>query len=199
MQNYLSPPFCSSIAGSCGSGKSYLIKYICESFSNFFNGFIVFSNTASFNDDYKFLEAYKHKIYGTLDFDNELKKIMKIQQKNRSAGRKRHFLIIFDDVYGSIKDSKQFKEFISTYRHFNLSIIFAAQYITGISTYLREISAYIILFHQNTHLSLKAAYENYFCDLYPSFEEFKKKFKLGKYQFSFIDRKNQKRYVMKAP
>jgi ABC-type dipeptide/oligopeptide/nickel transport system ATPase component len=199
MQNYLKLPFCSTIAGSCGSGKSYLIKYICESFSNIFNGFIVFSNTATFTEDYKFLENYKHKILGSLDFDNELKKIMSIQEKNRNKGIKKQFLIIFDDIFGSIKDSKKFKEFISTYRHYNLSIIFSAQYICGIATYLREISAYVMIFNQKTNNSLKLAYENYFADKYTSFEEFKKNFSLQRYKFYFVDRIINKRYVMKAP
>jgi ABC-type dipeptide/oligopeptide/nickel transport system ATPase component len=199
MQNYLKLPFCSTIAGSCGSGKSYLIKYICESFSNIFNGFIVFSNTATFTEDYKFLENYKHKILGSLDFDNELKKIMSIQEKNRNKGIKKQFLIIFDDIFGSIKDSKKFKEFISTYRHYNLSIIFSAQYICGISTYLREISAYVMIFNQKTNNSLKLAYENYFADKYTSFEEFKKNFSLQRYKFYFINRIENKRYVMMAP
>ena len=91
---------------------------------------------------------------------------MKIQKRNREKNNPCNVLLIFDDIFGSINNSKVFKDLVSTYRHYNISIIFSAQYVSGSVTYLREISNYIILFNQRTQSALKLAYESYFAAEY---------------------------------
>ena len=204
MQNYIQLPFTLNIAGFCGSGKSHCIQYLIKSIKSQLDCIIVISNTANFNDDYKFLDEYtniKTKIINSLNAEQAIKLIMKIQKRNREQDNKKNVLLIFDDVFGSIKDSKYFKDLVSTYRHYNISIVFSAQYISGAQTYLREISAYVIVFNQRTQSALKLAYEAYFAADFESFGDFKTHFKnsLKQYHFYFIDRKNDKKSIMVAP
>ena len=206
MNNYIKLPFIVNIAGHCGSGKSYFIKYLIQSLRGEFNCIAVFSNTAAFTEDYDFLKELdgpdlKTLIMSSLVADDVIKKIMAIQKRNRQANKKRNVLVIFDDIFSSIKDSKIFKDLVSTFRHYNISIIFSAQYITASASYLREISNYIVIFHQRTMASLKICYENYFIADYENFGAFKQDFakKLQKYHFYFIDRIGDKKTVMVCP
>jgi predicted AAA+ superfamily ATPase len=201
MNNFIKTNFSLTISGACQSGKTHLIKYIVKSFKEEFDWIVLFSNTAGFNNDYEFLKEYKHYSFGTIGFDQKLKAIMNIQKKNREKGNKCKILMILDDIQGSIKESKVFSQFCSTYRHFNISLIFSVQYITAASTSLREISSHIIIFNQKTANSLKACYENYFQEEYETFNDFKRHFisSLKKYHFYFIDRTTNKRFIMVAP
>jgi hypothetical protein len=206
MENFIKLPFIVNIAGHCGSGKSYFISYMVRSLANSFNCICVFSNTALFTDDYAFLQALnkpelKTFVFSSLQAEETIKKIMAIQKKNRQSDCKRNVLIIFDDIFGSIKDSKVFKDLVSTFRHYNISIVFSAQYITASASYLREISNYIVIFHQRTLNALKICYENYFIADYENFNSFKQDFakKLQKFNFYFIDRITDKKLVMLCP
>lgn len=203
MNKLIKLPFIVNIAGHCGSGKTYFIKYMIESFKNDFDCVIIFSNTANFSEDYTFLEniSCRSFIYNTLDVEEDLKKIMRIQANFRKSDIKKNVLIIFDDVFSSVKDSKQFKNLATTYRHYNISIAFSAQYISGASSYLREISNYIVIFEQRTINSLKLCFENYFAGEYENFNNFKAAFckSLKKYHFYFIDRIKNIKFVAKCP
>jgi len=188
MDNTLGEKFVALISGTNGSGKTYLIKYLLKCIKYRYEYIIIFSNTASFNDDFdNVVEKQKLMVYGVEDFDKKLERFMLYQKKTNSQNRT---LIIFDDIAGSIKTSKQFTVLISQQRHFNCSCIFSIQYIAMAATYLRAISRFIIIFKQYTKNSLKLAYENYFYNI-ETYEEFKKFFQnaLKQYEFFFIDRK----------
>jgi hypothetical protein len=221
MKNYIKLPFILNVNGFCGSGKSWSIQYLIKSMKNELNCIVVFSNTAAFTNDYEFLNEMGEPsassprdaisrsgcvpissfVFSSLDADSKLKKIMAIQKKNRIQDRPRNVLIIFDDIFGSIKDSKTFKDLVTTFRHYRISIIFSAQYISASATYLREISNFIIIFNQRTMNALKITYENYFVDEYETFGEFKAAFKnkLKDFHFYFIDRIQNKKYIMVCP
>jgi len=125
---------------------------------------------------------------------------MAIQKKNRKTDVKRHVLLVFDDIFGSLKDSKVFKNLISTFRHYNISVIFSVQYVSATATYLREISQYIVVFDQRTLAALKLTYENYFQE-FEKFTDFKAYFKhkLQKFHFFFIDREKNTKKIMICP
>lgn len=203
MNEYVKLPFIFNINGSCGSGKSYFIQYLVKCLKNSFNCVIVFSNTANFTNDYEFLKelGIKNFIFSSLDVDEKIKKIMAIQKKNRQKDNPANVLIIFDDILGTIKDNKIFKDLVSTFRHYRISIIFSVQYVSGSATYLREISNYVIIFNQRTQNALKLCYENYFADSYENFSSFKQDFvkKLQNYHFYFIDRIKNKKFIMVCP
>jgi ABC-type dipeptide/oligopeptide/nickel transport system ATPase component len=209
--NIIKPPFSLTLTGHCGSGKSYLIKYIIRSFQqkSFFDFICVFSNTANFTEDYDFLKdkpaedpstGTRYAIFSPIYADEKIKRLMQIQKKNRENDNKKNVLIVFDDCFGSVKDSKQFKDLISTYRHYNFSIIFSVQYISGSTTYLREISQYAAIFEQRSANALKLCYESYFQE-FEKYTEFKKFFKdkLKKYRFFFINRSDNTKKIMKCP
>lgn len=204
MDKFIQLPFTLNVAGHCGSGKTVMIRYLIKSLKSQLDCVVVISNTANFTEDYKFLDDYQNikcKIFNSLSAENVIKALMQIQKRNRENDNKKNVLLIFDDVFGSIKDSKYFKDLVSTYRHYNISIIFSAQYISGSQTYLREISNYVVVFNQRTQSALKLAYEAYFAADFETFGEFKNHFKnsLPQYHFYFIDRKNDKKSIMVAP
>lgn len=203
MNNYVQIPFIMNVNGFCGSGKSFMIQYLIKSLKSQLNCIMVFSNTAAFTNDYEFLKTMgiSHYIFSSLDSDEKLKKIMIIQKKNRLQDKPRNVLIIFDDVFGSIKDSKVFKDIVTTFRHYRISIIFSAQYISAASTYLREISNYVVIFNQRTMNALKITYDNYFITDFENFGDFKVAFKntLQPYHFYFIDRIKNSKSIMVCP
>lgn len=202
MDNYIKLPFILNVAGGCGSGKSYFIQYLIKTLPGF-DCIVVISNTAGFTQDYEFLKemGIKFFIFNSLDAEVKIKTLMALQKKNRLSNTIKNVLLIFDDIFGSIKDSKCFKDLASTFRHYRISIIFSAQYISASATYLREISNYIIIFSQKTTNALKLCYENYFVEDYENFNSFKVGFfkKLKKYHFYFIDRILGKKFIMVCP
>lgn len=202
MNKYIKTPSIININGYCGSGKSYFCKYLCLSMRENFNNVVVFSNTANFSGDYDFLKSgFNYRIYSTANVNEMIKMILNLQKKNRAENNKINILMIFDDIFSSVKDSKDFKNLVSTYRHYNISIIFSTQYVCGSASYLREISQYVIIFNQRTGPALKACYDNYFIQDYEKFSTFKLDFtnKLQNYQFYFIDRIKNTKHVMKCP
>ena len=201
MNKYVKLPFIMTVSGSNGQGKSHFIKYLISSFYKVWDLVIVFSNTAEFNKSYEFLEEKQNKyyIFNTIYYEEVLKKLLAIQKQNIMKGNNRKILIVFDDVCGQAKDSKILKILISQNRHFFMSVIFAVQYINMAATYLREISYYDIIFELKTHNSLKSCYDNYFISDYDSFNEFKKKMKLERYQFFFADRITNTKRILRCP
>lgn len=201
MNKYVQLPFIMTVSGSNGEGKSHYIKYLISSFYKVWDLVVVFSNTAEFNNSYDFLSEKQNKffIFNTIYYEEALKKIMAIQRNNIKNGNNRKILIVFDDVLGQCKDSKILKILISQNRHFNMSVIFAVQYINLAATYLREISYYDVLFSLKTHNSLKACYDNYFISDYDNFTEFKKNMKLERYQFFFADRLTNTKRILRCP
>lgn len=202
MEKFISTPSIINVNGFCGSGKSYFCKYFCLTMRNRFDGIIVLSNTANFSNDYKFLEnGFNYRIYTTANVNDTINMILDLQKKNRELNKNSNILMIFDDIFSSVKDSKSFKNLVSTFRHYNITIIFSVQYVCGSSSFLREISQYIIIFNQRSLNSLKACYESYFVQEYDTFGDFKRDFinKLKNYQFYFIDRLKNTKSVMRCP
>lgn len=191
-----------TLLGSPNAGKSYLIKYMISRDKKYFDYIIIISNTANFNNEYKYLSKLgkPYKICNAMNVDDKLKIIMKKQKKYRQNGVKSRILLVFDDIMGIVKDSKQIKVLMSMYRHYNITVLFTSQYIAQVPSYCRELSTYIILFKQRTERGLRLAYESYFQDI-NTFREFKAlmKNKLQNHRFYVVDRKKQTRYICRAP
>lgn len=209
MNEYIKIPSIISVSGSNGSGKTYFIRYLLKSFNTQIHKILVFSNTAEFNGDYNFEGNTRQDanlrekviIFSPIDYAEKIEKIMSIQKKNIQDGIRNNIFMIFDDVAGSVKDSKILKTLISQNRHFNITVVFSIQYINLTATYLREISYYDIIFELKTENSLRACYNNYFANDYDNYAQFKKNIKkiLQRYHFFFADRIAGTKQIMVCP
>ena len=204
MHKFIKTPCNITVSGSNGSGKSHFIKYLITSFMNSdrkFDVIIIFSNTAGFNGDYDDVTGAKKFIFSPIYYEDVLRFVMKTQAINKKNGIERQVLMIFDDICGSIKDSKTMKMLMTQNRHFYCTIIFAVQYINLTPPYLREVSYYDIIFELKSENSLKSCYNNYFIGDFDNFADFKKKIVnlLQKHQFLFADRITHTKKIMICP
>lgn len=153
------------IAAPPASGKTHLIKYILYDLfvKKKLSYGIVFCPT-SFNQSYDFLESkYVHSQYN----ENVLTHLINIQiaqiEKN---GKALPSFVIWDDCIGSINfQSPLFMKLITTYRHYNMTLIFTTQYIYKLPTTLRECATYFITFNQQQKRSLVAIHETFMGDI----------------------------------
>ena len=158
------------IASPPRSGKSVLIKHIIHSLhkKNKLSYGICFSGSL-FNGDYDFLpQKYLFSNYN----ESVVKSLLKLQiEQIREKGTASPAFIIFDDMIGSMNlSSKIMQMLITRYRHFNILLIFAIQYIYKAPPTLRECATFFITFNQSTKISIKAIHETFMQD----FETYKK-------------------------
>ena len=195
-------PFTMSILGACNSGKSHFIKYLIKRYKKKIDVVVVFTTTG-FNGNYKYLSEYgiKNYLIDPLNLAKDLLKIMNKQKKYLLQGLKPNVVLVFDDVMGSINPyDKKLQMIISSFRHYETSLVYVSQYASCIPTYIRELSYYSIIFNQTTIKSLKSVYENYFPEA-GNFNQFKNEFQrsLQQYQFYFVDKVKKKTIKAKAP
>ncbi len=168
-----------------------------------FDYVLVFTSTG-FTDSYKYLNklGIKNKILSSLNIDESIEKIMDKQKKFYLNKIDSKICIIFDDIMGTLNSySKVLKRLLGSFRHYNISIIFVAQYASVIPTYIRELSFYNIIFNQTTFASLKSIYESYFRNFNSQKEFggcFRNKLSLP-YSFFFVDKINKRKFIAKAP
>lgn len=193
-----------SILGACKSGKSYLAKFLVTTYKKQFNNIIVFTSTG-FTKSYDFIETLgiKSTISGTINIDKKITYILKLSQQYIEKNHNPKTLIIFDDVMGSIKSySEKLKQLLSTYRHYNISVMFISQYSNAIPTYIRELSGYIFIFNQESKNCKKLVHESYFmdvCDKLTDFINFFNDQLKVEHSFYFVDRINKNKFVAKCP
>ena len=133
----LKGPFFTIVAGIPNMGKSNFIKYIMlqnhEKYSaNPFRYGVVFTKT-KFEGAYKFVpNKFVHSSY-----DPEvLQNFLKIQEDSEAKHRA---FIIFDDCL-DVKcfASQLFVDLVTQYRHWNISVLIATQYIYRVPPTVRE-------------------------------------------------------------
>lgn len=151
------------------SGKSVMIKYLLYKMLKVkrFNYGIVFSSTA-FNNDYSFMpEEFVHST-----FDEEIIKNLMMKQRSRGTGKA---FVVFDDILGDLKlTSNLMIKLLSTYRHYNISIFLATQYLYKVPPTIRECYTYAFIFRQTNMRSIDVLRETYFI-------EFKNKHEVQQY------------------
>lgn len=185
------------------SGKSYLCKYILQDLfkNNKLKYGIVFCAT-SFNQSYDFLP--KKYIYSQYD-ENKLIQFINLQiGQIKKSGKAEPAFIIFDDMIGSINfTSPLFNKLITTYRHYNILLIFTTQYLFKIPPVLRECCTYFVTFKQPTKKSVQAIYETFMNEM-ETYEECKRFIDSNTQDYQFILVKpfesDEKKYIVsKAP
>lgn len=156
--NIFNKPNMIIVCGRSEQGKSYLVRYLlsgaCERKSFKFG--LVFCLT-KFNNAYNFLPD--NSVVAGYD-EGCLKRYMnKLKNHHEKNGECPPNFIIFDDILGSLKNSDLFKEFISTYRHYNTTVFIVTQYLKYISTLGREQISYLFCFSLNTNNSMESLYD----------------------------------------
>lgn len=147
------------------SGKSNLTKYII---SDLFNKKIVKYGIVIcptvFNGGYDFLpEEYLFSKYD----EEVLANFCNFQiQQVKDKGKAEPGFIVIDDCVGSINfNSDAFSKLITTYRHFNLTMIITTQYLYKIPPTVRECATYFVSFKQPVLKSVKAIQETYMTEM----------------------------------
>lgn len=191
--------FSMAIFGAPRSGKTYYINYLLSSYKHIFNYVILICPT-HFNGNYKTLENMRHTVLDTNNFDEKLMRIMERQQKFKENDKKCRTLLILDDCADVVTYSKRINNFYSTYRHYNMDVIFTAQHVFSMNTRLRTNCSHAVVFKQNHIKSIKECYESFFGNM--KFNQFKEYINFAlcqRYTFLYIDVYNDKVKVMKCP
>ena len=156
----LTKPFSILICGRPGSGKSQLIRFIlCENSADYstdpFKFGIVMCNT-SFNNSYDYIpDNYVHSKFDISIIEN----MMMIQESTNAVHRA--FLVLDDCLPQGEFNNQIFTRILTQFRHLNISIIIATQYIYKVPPTFRECATHVAIFKQTTKRSFSALFESF--------------------------------------
>jgi hypothetical protein len=181
-------PFFLILSARPSSGKSHLIEYLMllnnpEYNKNPFEYGLVLTGT-SFNGQYnKFIPA--DFIHSSLDL-SVIDNLMAIQasQMEATGSAPRAFIILDDCLSQKAFSSQTFINLSTQFRHFNISILIATQYIYKVPPVFRESATHAAIFKQTTMRSITALFESY-GSAFNNVKEFSKYItnNLGDYRF----------------
>lgn len=162
----------SLICGRKKAGKSFLIRSLVYDFvvkKQYADYVIVFTQT-KFNGDYeKYLPS---KYIHTMNGDSTLKRILRMQLKKIKEGKPDSVLLILDDCLGMFDfNSKLFKAFFSTSRHYKITVLISVQHVNAVPPILRTNAEHVFVLGSQTKASLKATFET-FGDDFENLKEF---------------------------
>lgn len=178
--------FLAYICGNCGSGKSNLTKYIIKHLyaTKKIDICVLFSPTAKISEDgaYNFLpDSLIHK----RPTDIKIKNLLKFQAKNKA--KKLNMLVVFDDCLSAFnKNSSVLNNFMSTHRHFRISVIFCSQYLKGVNPTWRSLFNYIAISKPSNYQDIENYKKIWLSDVKDLPQHFNK-YCNQKYRFCFID------------
>ena len=156
----LKKPFCLTIFGRPGQGKSNLIKYIMslnhpDYTEQPFRYGIVMCNT-SFNHGYDYLPG------GFVHDEFNLGKISALIDIQKNSGGVHPAFVILDDCLDKKGfENEMLKRLVTQFRHYNISFILATQYPTLIPTYIRSCCSHVVIFRETNSPSLTAIYNGF--------------------------------------
>lgn len=184
-----SQPAITLISAKPRSGKTQFIKYmICTLFMERKIKYgLVFCPTL-FNGSYNFIpEQFTYSMYD----ERIIKNLMRLQVRQiieKGKDNVEPAFIVLDDCIGSINfDSPLFQKLISRYRHYNITIFIATQYLFKIPPLIRDCTTYFICFNQTTKKSIDAIHETFMQDFnYKTCYQFIKK-NTKDYHFIVVD------------
>ena len=169
-------PSLTLLCGKSGRGKSHTIKYLIQRFvaKKKFSFGVVFSGSKD-NDDYKFIDERHVYSYSEEAFENYVKWLESLKASKKDA-MPSSFLIL-DDLLGKLNDSPIVNSFMSRFRHLNVSIFLACQYLKTrtSSTLIREQTNYAFIFNTKTKNTIQPLFE-YFGGLFDDYDSFKAHF-----------------------
>lgn len=179
----LTTPSVNLLVGKPKRGKSHLLRWLLYHFTiddsvkpkDRFQSIIVFTGS-KFNDDFagmlpdKCIIQMSRENYESI-LENYLNQLQKVK---KARGSIPPTALVFDDVIGLLdSNTDAFSSFISTFRHYNITVFVCVQYVKkNISTTFRECVNHFYLFNSKTELALRAFFES--CgQLFDSYQEFK--------------------------
>ena len=123
---------------------------------------LVFVRT-KFKHSYDFVP--NERVFQGYNEDVLKKYVANLEGMYRERGHLPPSFLVFDDLVGILTNQTNwFTNFISTYRHYNITIIVAVQYLTGrnaISPIMREQTTYALMFRSGTAKTIQNLYESY--------------------------------------
>lgn len=162
------------LAGSSRSGKTYTTKSLILDHvkgKDHLNFGLVFTTT-KFRCDYTLIpDRYVLEGFDINIIDKYLNTVKEhygsVIEKNQKKGREAHIgvpasFIVFDDIIPLInQQDKKWKNFISTFRHYNISLFFSVQYIHMVSPLVRQQADYAFIFFHEQDKSIQALFETF--------------------------------------
>ena len=150
---YEKPQF-NLFVGKSHSGKSYLMRYLLHyGLSNeYFKFGVCFQGSKDMNNDFtSFLPKKSVVEYSDRALEayiNQLKAHkLSLKNEGKEAEMPRSF-IVFDDIIGQLTKSRYSSHFFSLYRHLNITVFMATQYLASdaSSTLVRQQTSYGFFF-----------------------------------------------------
>lgn len=131
----------------------------------------MFYTTNVVNKSYDFLPSkYIYEFYE----ENALIKLMNLQIEQKKKGSTKNCFVIFDDCIGTIDfNSQVLRRLFTTYRQYNIQLIFTTQYIYAIPPILRSCIIYFITFNQQQKRSVQAIFETFMTE-FENYDECKR-------------------------
>ena len=172
------------LVGKSERGKTHFLKWLLyhgctRKWAPFQRG-MVFVRT-KFNCSYKFHPASRPNVMIFEDFRLDILKkyVENLKKIYKEHGKLEPSFLVFDDLVGVLNnDDPWFVNFIGTYRHYNITIFIAVQYLTGrksVSPIMREQTTACIMFNSKNHRTVENLFEN-FGQLFESRKEFQAHF-----------------------
>ena len=164
--------------GKSERGKTHFLKWLLvdqiQREINPIKTGIVFVKT-KFKHSYDFVPD--DKIFQGYDEEILTQYVTNLEALYEQQGYLDPSFLVFDDLLGVIDSTSHwFNNFMATYRHLNIHIFLAVQYLTGrraVSPIMREQTTFALMFNSKTNQTIKHLYEN-FGQLFEKEKEFKK-------------------------
>jgi hypothetical protein len=170
--------------GKSERGKTHMLRYLlyhgCSRVNDPFQFGLIFVRT-KFKSAYKFHKLARPyvRVYEGFLLETLKAYVRNLEQRYKKYGKLEPSFLVFDDLVGVLNnDNSWFQNFIGTYRHYNITIFIAVQYLTGrnsISPIMREQTTAALMWNSKTHLTNDNLFKNY-GQLFPDLKSFTKHF-----------------------
>ena len=147
--------------GTSLSGKSYTLRYLLSEMllKRKLKFGIVFTTTKH-NDGYNWLpDDYVYGSFTKARLESYINWLKKIKKEKGSIPE--NFIVLDDCINSLPQGEKWWNEFLSTYRHFNITLFVTTQHINRCQPLFREQASFAYIFQLHTLGSIKACYESY--------------------------------------
>lgn len=158
------------LVGKSEKGKTHFLKWLLykgltRARAPFLFG-LIFVRT-KFKLSYRFHPESEGNVKVMEGFNLDVLKqyVCNLEKRYKAQGYVEPSFIVFDDLVGVLNNEDSwFQNFIGTYRHFNITLFIAVQYLTGrksISPIMREQTTAAIMFNSKVKRTMVNLYENY--------------------------------------